>query len=790
MQKLCFNCFCEHDCDEGLCPCCGFDLDQQKQDYPVALTPGTMLNNRYYVGRVLGQGGFGITYVALDANINAKVAVKEFMPSELATRLDGVTVSVYSGDKAEAFRYGEERFLEEAKTLAQFIGNPNIAGVSNYFTENQTSYFVMDYIEGVSFKSYIASMGGKVPLSDALNVMMPVLTALCAVHREGFIHRDVTPDNIFITKNGGVKLLDFGSARYSVGDRSKSLDVILKVGYAPREQYIRRGRQGPFTDVYSCAACLYASLTGFLPPESLERMDQDELVAVSEVLPDTPDYINAAILKGLAVNAEDRFQSAQEFLDAIESQTVVEIPTKQIQDVQTQTKKSPVVLIAGVLGACLIGACAMFFLDGSKTTETIVVNEAGETISVQTSTTAGGSSKTITVLGVQVDEDGYFYYDGYVGDEEFAEICSHPEIKEINLWDADTSELSDISPVANLTELIRLDIGDVDDSYNKIETFAPLENLTNLEILRPGHTVATDVDYLSNLTSLTKLYLSEVETTDLSFLSNLTALKQLQIRNISSVTSLKGLENLTNLQYLYLNEALSLVTMDGFGDKPNLIELYIFNAPLEDMSAVSSATSLEYFNVSGSRQTLWDISFMSSLTNLKEVYLYFSDYEPSLEVFANTTNLQTLYFQNGVRVAETLDLTPLANLTELRVLTLGQSPGDLSPLANLTKLTNLDLYSGYTPENDLVTYGDLSPLSGLTSLRELSMSSNYITSIAPLASLESLTTLTIARSNITDTSALSNIESLRSATITSSSVITNKSLFDNVSSVKITDANG
>ena len=325
-KNLCYNCFREKP-DDGPCPYCGFDLAENEKKFPVALRVGTVLNNRYIVGRVLGQGGFGITYLAWDTKLEAKVAVKEFMPNEIATRV-GTTVSVAVESRTQDFTYGAERFQEEARTLAKFMGQPNIAGVTDYFDENDTSYFVMDYIEGISFKTYIANHGGKVSVEDACNVMIPVLQALTAVHAEGFIHRDVTPDNIYITKDGMVKLLDFGSARYSIGDKSKSLDVILKVGYAPKEQYIRRSRQGPFTDVYSCAACFYAALTGFLPPESLERLDNDTLVPVSQCGIDIPEYLDKAILKGLAVQPEDRFQSAAEFLDAIEQQQVVEVPGK------------------------------------------------------------------------------------------------------------------------------------------------------------------------------------------------------------------------------------------------------------------------------------------------------------------------------------------------------------------------------------------------------------------------------------------------------------------------------
>ena len=154
----------------------------------------------------------------------------------------------------------------------------------------------------------------------------------------------MTPDNIYITKDGQVKLLDFGSARYSIGDKSKSLDVILKVGYAPKEQYIRRSRQGPFTDVYSCAACFYAAITGFLPPESLERMDEDTLVPISQTGIEIPEYLDKAILKGLAVQPEDRFQNAAEFLEAIENQQVVEVPApaeRQLLRPRRRKRSSP-----------------------------------------------------------------------------------------------------------------------------------------------------------------------------------------------------------------------------------------------------------------------------------------------------------------------------------------------------------------------------------------------------------------------------------------------------------------
>ena len=186
-MNLCYNCFKEIPEGTGPCPYCGFDLSKCEKvpggpeggnspEWPLSHWPRP------------GQGGFGITYLAWDESLKARVAVKEYMPNDMAARM-GTTVSVAMKSRAEDFAYGLERFQEEARTLAKFMGQPNIAGVTDYFDENGTSYFVMDYIEGISFKTYIANAGGNVSVEEALNVMIPVLRALTAVHAEGFIHR-------------------------------------------------------------------------------------------------------------------------------------------------------------------------------------------------------------------------------------------------------------------------------------------------------------------------------------------------------------------------------------------------------------------------------------------------------------------------------------------------------------------------------------------------------------------------------------------------------------------------
>lgn len=312
--RHCPNCFGEYDEAMETCPFCGYAPISQSDQYPLALAPGRILAGRYILGRVLGQGGFGITYLAWDARDKVRVAIKEFFPDSLVMRQPDTTrVALLTGDREENFRFGKEQFLAEAKTLAQFVDNPNIVSVYSYFEENGTAYFAMEYVEGKSLKSYLKEKEGRLSWEETLQLLVPVMDALQAVHDKGIIHRDVKPDNIFITEDGHTKLLDFGSARYSLGDRSRSLDVVLTAGYAPKEQYARHSRQGPYTDVYSLAACFYACITGTVPTESVERTEDDDLPLPSAWRAKLPAYAEDAILKGLSIKAENRWQTMADF---------------------------------------------------------------------------------------------------------------------------------------------------------------------------------------------------------------------------------------------------------------------------------------------------------------------------------------------------------------------------------------------------------------------------------------------------------------------------------------------
>lgn len=326
--------------DAEVCPYCGY-REGTPPLAPHYLRPGTVLAGKYLVGRGLGHGGFGTTYIARDQVLGIKLAIKEYLPQDCASRAPGSNMVVpFSGDGAKRFADGLESFLQEARTLARFDGSPNIVGVRDFFTENGTAYLVMNYLEGITLKQYLVRSGGKpVPFEKMLGILLPVMDALRTVHAAGLLHRDVSPDNIFLTTSGQVTLIDFGAARQSMNlnvqnVQQQSVSVILKPGYAPEEQYRSHGRQGPWTDIYALGATMYRTLTGRIPPEALDRLENDTLVPPSKLGIRIPAYAEAAILRAMAVHAENRFQTVDEFRAALLKGA--QQPARQVRDQSAQ----------------------------------------------------------------------------------------------------------------------------------------------------------------------------------------------------------------------------------------------------------------------------------------------------------------------------------------------------------------------------------------------------------------------------------------------------------------------
>lgn len=314
-NQTCLGCFKEKG-DAKVCPHCGY-AEGTPQHSPICLPAGTILNGKYMLGKTLGQGGFGITYLGCDLTTHEKVAIKEYLPDGMATRTASNTmVSVYSSQNDGSYQAGMQKFLDEAKILARFSSNPYIVNVKSFFNENGTAYYVMEYIEGATLKEYVRQNGGRMSYAQALRLLAPILGALESVHATQLLHRDISPDNIYVTRSGDAKLLDFGAARYNMGGE-KSLSVILKPGFAPEEQYRSHGRQGPWTDIYALGATFYYALTGTVPPSSLDRLQQDDIIPFSRAGVILPTGIEQVLMKALAPRAEVRWQSIAEFRAAL-----------------------------------------------------------------------------------------------------------------------------------------------------------------------------------------------------------------------------------------------------------------------------------------------------------------------------------------------------------------------------------------------------------------------------------------------------------------------------------------
>ena len=314
----------------GACPFCGFNA--QKSPQPAEAMPrNTILNGKYLVGDVLGRGGFGITYIGFDLSLESRVAIKEYYPSGAAMRREGESELYWSStykfhsSREDAKNY----FLKEARKMARVENIPSVVRVRETFLANETAYIVMDYVEGETLKARLRREG-PMTYTACYALLRPMMQDLCEIHRQGVIHRDISPDNIMIQGDGSVKLLDLGAAK-DLNKHSDEVSVpVGKNGYSPMEQYLNNGRIGPWTDVYALCATIYYACYGKRVPQSLERLEQDTLRFDLPTREPIPPYVVGALRKGLAVRAADRTQSVDALLDQLEEeQTTILRPARQ-----------------------------------------------------------------------------------------------------------------------------------------------------------------------------------------------------------------------------------------------------------------------------------------------------------------------------------------------------------------------------------------------------------------------------------------------------------------------------
>lgn len=363
-MKLCYHCMSQIFNDKAsTCPVCGKSLASEEQK-PRFLKPGTVLGGKFIAGYHLGSGGFGNTYIGWDQILQRKVAIKEFYPEQYCGRgQDGRTVVVTDERLISRYQRGLQQFLVEARNVAALHDVQGVVEISNFFEENGTGYIIMEYLEGMDVKTILQKSGNKKDYEWSRRVILTVLYTLKEVHKRGVLHRDIAPDNIFVTKEGIVKLIDFGAAKnVTVMDSSK--DVWLKAGYAPIEQYSNTFEQGPYTDLYAVAALFYRMLTGQKPVPAVDRLENDPLVPLSDMGISIPQQAEMAIMVCLNVMPEYRLQSAEEFMEALDGKFFIPVyeptwilPKEKPKGIKAKIGALPVgaKVVLCLLGIALIG---------------------------------------------------------------------------------------------------------------------------------------------------------------------------------------------------------------------------------------------------------------------------------------------------------------------------------------------------------------------------------------------------------------------------------------------------
>lgn len=322
-MMYCPHCMVENREEAQVCQSCGKTIYVNNNEHELPI--GTILSDRYYVGKSLRQGGFGITYVGKDIKpgMNKKIAIKEYFPTGIVTRMSRFSqdVSVTAKDEASTYDKEKQRFVEEAGILSRFAGERNIVSITDVISEHNTVYLIMEFLDGIDLDEYIHNQP-KISFSEAYKMIQPIILTLSRIHEQGLIHRDITLSNIKVLQDGTAVLLDFGAAReYSTSDE-KSMSVILKPGYAPVEQYNSHGMQGPASDVYAICATLYKMITGVTPANALDRMVNDTVKKPSELGADISPEEEAALMAGMAVLPKDRIASMNDLNSQILGLTI------------------------------------------------------------------------------------------------------------------------------------------------------------------------------------------------------------------------------------------------------------------------------------------------------------------------------------------------------------------------------------------------------------------------------------------------------------------------------------
>ena len=707
-QNRCMRCMGQKDSQQETCPACGFsekDFVPEKHH----LQPHTILKGQYLVGCALGEGGFGITYIGWDMFLHIPVAIKEYFPSGVVIRDQGQhTVSVFAGKDEESFLQGRSSFFREAQKVAKFDNNVGVVSVKNCFLENGTAYIIMEYISGINLGAYAELHGGKLTFTETLKLLRTPILTLEELHRASTWHRDISPENLMLTKDGKVKLIDFGSAMES--DREKKTRVLMiRAGYSPVEMYSSTGEDGPYSDVYSMAATIYKLITGVTPPPATDRLDNDPLVPPSALgVKDISHAQEAALLKGMAVQVKSRYQTMEEFFDGLYGESA---------SAPSPHQKRLMIGIAALLVLIMVGVGVLLGRGGQSVPVVITQTEAPTERPTEAATPVPSAVETalrdfLNANGCAIAADEAIPADALAriggvrlleGNIDFTFLTDEGELEEsdsfyMNPWRRDDPQTPDVCGEALTTEINLSDFACFPNlQYLAVWDERAVNLLPKLTTLVLDHCGLTESDLLTiaqHAPLLTTLNISNSSITSVAALASLTKLERLMISN-TGVTTLIPLANLTIRQLMTENTAIVSINelrgtrlakcirqwncpivTDGYdllGEMPQLEEITINGdestdkSLVLDLSPLANAQNLVWLDVG--HVGVQDINFVSRLPNLR--YLLIATSNLTSMMIGEATLPETLaYIDFGGNRITSLEELHLERLQKLEYISL------------------------------------------------------------------------------------------------------------------------
>ena len=720
-MKYCGYCLMANPDDSKFCERCGKSFSDDVPSYHLAV--GTVLNYKYIVGRAIGEGGFGITYIGKDTKLDMTIAVKEFYPNGYVNRTNTVSATVNKSrdlERKQVFDKGLRRFLDEARALAKFSGTNGIVDVRDFFEENNTAYIVMEYLDGQTLKTFL-TYNGRLSDRDTVDLLMPIMKSLGKIHQEGLIHRDISPDNIMLME-GNVKLLDFGAVRDVSSSGTKSLTVTLKHGYAPEEQYREHGEQGPWTDVYALCATIYVCVTGKIPDNAVERMVKDNVLWPTEMGVSIHPGFEKVLMKGLNIYAKDRYQTVGELIDAIiASDLYGNNEANETGGIQKEKKKISVLKV--ILPVSIALAVAMIvigivFTLGKKEDSEIDTEARMEYLPEDQEETLSDEIKN-EVTEVQNNN----ITSEPVNDTLSNDFLLNEDSSTINLEDNE----KDLEEVDNI----------VTNDESKVERVSQIKDHTVKDLrLDNIKLYKEDINDLLNCFNLKAIYFKNCEFDSGCFdilVDKTMDIVSLSIEDCTGIDNYKWISNKINLKNLRIknsglnNELFSQINFT----KLNIEILDISDNPLlTDISNVSACTGIK--NLCIDNDSISDISFFYDIKNLQ----IFS---------ANNNYLKSL---KGLETAIRL----------IRLSAAGNALTNIDGIKNCTLLIDVNLNDNYLTE-----IGNIS--KSKETIVTLYFNNNNVTSIKPLKNCEKLENLSFSNNQVTELKHLSNMKNLISLNV-------------------------